>query len=67
MADKLLVRLAPELKQILGEKAEELNVPGGMGELAVRILATHFERTDLAFVPRKKMGRPRKTVRARAG
>lgn len=59
MHDKLLVRLEPELKRLIGEQADRLGIEGGMGELAVRILAQHFKRPDLAKVPRKKMGRPR--------
>lgn len=64
MADKLLVRLDPELKKLIDRKADELGVHGGMGELTVRILAEHFGRPDLARVPRKKMGRPRTKSRA---
>lgn len=59
MHDKLLVRLDPELKRLIGEEADRLDIEGGMGELAVQILAQHFKRPDLAKVPRKKMGRPR--------
>ena len=60
MSDKLLVRLQPELKELLGQEAESKEVPGGMGELAAKILADYFNRPDLARVPRKRMGRPRK-------
>lgn len=59
MHDKLLVRLHPELKRLIGEMADRLGIEGGMGEAAVQILASHFKRPDLAKVPRKKMGRPR--------
>lgn len=59
MHDKLLVRLEPELKRLIGEEADRLGVEGGMGELAAQILADYFKRPDLAKVPRKKMGRPR--------
>lgn len=59
MHDKLLVRLDPELKKLIGEEADRLEIEGGMGELAVQILAQHFGRKDLAKIPRKKMGRPR--------
>ena len=59
MTDKLLVRLSPELKQLIGEEADRLGIDGGMGELAVKILSQHFRRPDLAKIPRKKMGRPR--------
>ena len=58
MNDKLLVRLQPELKRLIDEEARRLGVHGGMGELAVRILARHFKRRDLAIVPRQRVGRP---------
>lgn len=67
MQDKLLVRLHPELKRILGEAADREQVFGGMGELAVRIMASYFKRPDLAYVPRKQMGRPRKDAEQRNG
>ncbi len=60
MADKLLIRLCPELKKLIEQEAESKEVYGGMGELVVKILATHFKRPDLAKVPRKRMGRPSK-------
>lgn len=60
MADKLLIRLNPALKDLIGQEADKLNLEGGMGELAVKILAEYYRRPDLAKVPRKKMGRPRK-------
>ncbi len=60
MADKLLVRLFPELKRLIGAEADRLDIDGGMGELVVQILAKHFKRPDLARVPRERMGRPRK-------
>ncbi len=60
MADKLLIRLEPELKKLIDEDAQSKGMYGGMGELAVRILAHHYKRPDLAKVPRKRMGRPSK-------
>ena len=60
MADKLLVRLEPELKRLIDEDAQSKGMYGGMGELVVRILAQHYRRPDLAKVPRKRMGRPSK-------
>lgn len=58
MSDKLLVRLNPELKELLDSEAQKLGIYGGMGELAAQILAKHFKRPDLAAVPRKRLGRP---------
>ncbi len=60
MADKLLIRLCPELKKLIEQEAESKEVYGGMGELVVKILAHYFKRPDLAKVPRKRMGRPSK-------
>ena len=60
MADKMLVRLFPELKQLIDAEATRLGIDGGMGEFSVQILAAYFKRPDLARVPRKKMGRPSK-------
>lgn len=60
MSDKLLVRLDPELKELIGREADRLEIEGGMGELVVQILAEKFCRPDLAKIPRKQMGRPRK-------
>ena len=67
MQDKLLVRLEPELKDLIEAEAKRQDIYGGMGEMAVRILAGFFKRPDLARVPRKPMGRPRKHVHSRNG
>lgn len=61
MSDKLLIKLPPELKKLIDDEANRLaaeGIYGGMGEVAVRILAEHFNRPDLARVPRKRTGRP---------
>lgn len=58
MKDKLLVRLLPELKALVDAEATRQGIHGGMGEMAVKILADYFERPDLARVPKKRMGRP---------
>lgn len=60
MRDKILVHLSPELKALIGQEADKEQVPGGMGEVLVRLAAKHFKRPDLAYVPRKPFGRPRK-------
>jgi len=59
MENKLLIRLEPELKNLVIEEAERLDTYS-MGEIVTRILAAHFKRPDLATVPRKSIGRPRK-------
>ena len=58
MRDKLLVRLSPELKDLILNAVIRDCVEGGMGEYVVRVLAEHFGRPDLAKVPRQRMGRP---------
>ena len=63
MADKLLIRLSPELKRLIDDEAKRLKLRGGMGELAVRILAENLGRPDLTEVPHKRMGRPPKIRR----
>lgn len=49
-----------ELKDILGDAADEAELP--LSEYVVRELARIVKRIDLAKVPRKKMGRPRKVA-----
>lgn len=56
MAEKLLIRCYPELKQLIENAALTQDLVGGMGEYAVRILAEHFGRPDLGKVPRAKRG-----------
>jgi hypothetical protein len=60
MVDILQVHFPPELKRILGEAADKHDIP--MSELVVRIVAKELapNRPDLAIVPRKRLGRPRK-------
>lgn len=66
-------RLNHELKLLVEKTALEQCLIGGMGEYVVRLLAAHFDRPDLARVPRAKRGpkenghrRPRKKDMATA-
>lgn len=59
MENKMLVRLEPELKGLVIAEAERLETYSA-GEIVTRIIAAHFKRPDLAGVPRKSIGRPRK-------
>lgn len=52
----------PRLKQIVSDAATNARLP--LSEYIVRVLAKEFKRPDLAIVPRKPMGRPRKPVEA---
>ena len=63
MADKMTIRLSPELKRLIDDEAKRLKLRGGMGELAVKILAEKLGRPDLTEIPHKRMGRPPKIRR----
>jgi hypothetical protein len=52
----------PELKELLAKHADNAGVP--LSEYAVILLAKAVGRRDLAAVPRKKIGRPRKQLSA---
>ena len=62
MTEALPVYFPGELKDLLGHEADRLGIP--MSELVVRVCAASLapDRPDLAIVPRKKMGRPRKSL-----
>lgn len=51
-------RLHPDLKDLIGTEADKTGLP--MNELLSKILAEHFGRPELATIPRKSFGRPRK-------
>lgn len=53
-------RLSPELKEALGLRADEEGLP--LNEWMAAVLAEHIGRPELAKIPRKSMGRPRKAV-----
>jgi hypothetical protein len=60
VADQIHVRMHPGLRKLVAEKADEMNLP--MSEFIAEVLANALERPDLAEVPRRKMGRPRKEM-----
>ena len=62
LTEQLLVYAPPELKRIAGQAADQEGVP--LSEYVVRVLAAHLGRPDLAVVPRKVGGRPRKVIPA---
>lgn len=51
------VKVCDELFGLVAREADEEGVP--MIDVVVRAIAQHFERPDLAFVPRKPQGRKR--------
>lgn len=62
MSTFVSVRMAPELKRLLADRADLEGVP--LGEIVTRIIAKELCRPELAAVPRKRMGRPRKALQA---
>ena len=56
------VNTHPELKRLLAEEADKEGLP--LSELVARVCAAYVKRPDLAVVPRKKMGRPRKELQS---
>lgn len=60
MTVKLAVYCDPELKDVAGKEADKENLP--LSEWIVRAMAEKAGRPDLAKVPRKAYGRPRKTT-----
>ena len=54
------LKVGDEMKRLIAKAADERDVP--MNEAIVQILAEHFGREDLAFVPRKSFGRPRREL-----
>ena len=49
--------LDAELKELIGQKAEEMSL--AMNEWVAQVTAERLDRPDLAKVPRKPYGRPR--------
>lgn len=50
----------PELKDLAGKAADAEGL--ALSEFVARVLANHLRRPDLAVIPRKKPGRPRKRL-----
>lgn len=53
----LTVPLDPELKELIGQAADEAELP--MNEWVASVIAEKLGRPDLAKIPRKSFGRPR--------
>ena len=62
MAAAIRIYADPRLKELAGQRADKEGIP--LSELVVRALAVFLDRPDLAAIPRKPMGRPRKPVSA---
>lgn len=60
VAAEISVYCDPELKRLAGNAADAAGLP--LSEYVAQVLAKEFNRPDLAKVPRKPMGRPRKEV-----
>jgi hypothetical protein len=55
-------RVHPDLKRLLWQKADEEGMP--LNELVAKLLAHSLGRPELAKIPRKQLGRPRKEIPA---
>lgn len=60
MAEVIFAPVHPELKRAIGRKADELGL--AMNELVARVLADYLHKPELAAIPRKRLGRPRKVT-----
>jgi hypothetical protein len=60
VTEQIHISSPPELKSLAGRAADEEGYP--LSEWVVRLIAEKLKRPDLAVVPRKKMGRPRKEM-----
>ncbi len=58
MAAEIKVYCDPRLKDEAGKAADVAGLP--LSEWAARVMAEAIGRTDLAKIPRKSIGRPRK-------
>jgi hypothetical protein len=58
MSEVIFAPVHPELKRLVGERADAADLP--LNEYVARVLAEHLARPDLAWIPRKKPGGPRK-------
>lgn len=54
----MTVPVDPELKELIGRAADDAGMP--MNEWIAKVTAKALGRPDLARVPRKPIGRPRK-------
>jgi len=60
MATKVNFAFHPDLRIEIGKAADRDGVP--MNEFVARVLADHLGRPELAVIPRKSVGRPRKEL-----
>jgi hypothetical protein len=56
----LHVEISPELKNALGQLADQENIP--LNHLVHRLLAKALKRPEFTNVPAKRVGRPRKQL-----
>lgn len=62
MVADIRVYADPRLKDLAGEAADREGLP--LSEFVVKVLAERLGRPELALVPRKRPGRPRKRAAA---
>lgn len=58
MSEIIFAPVHPDLKRLVAERADAENLP--LNEYVARVLAQHIGRPDLGWIPRKKLGKPRK-------
>ena len=52
------LKVSEDLYDLIARDADDEDMP--MNEFVVHVLAAHFKRDDLDYVPRMRRGRPRK-------
>lgn len=57
------LKVCEELYEIIAREADREHVP--MIDIVVRTLAHHFKHPELGYVPRQRLGRPRKELAAK--
>jgi hypothetical protein len=60
LTTKIAIYAPPELKRQAGKAADGARLP--LSEWIVQLIARKLRRPDLAVIPRKKPGRPRKEL-----
>lgn len=57
MPNYVSLKVCDELYTLIAQEADKRGLP--MIDVVVRVLAEHFKKPELGFVPRKQLGRKR--------
>lgn len=60
VSEQIHIRIHPDLRRLVEQDADSQFV--NMNEVIAGILAEHYQRPELARIPRKPLGRPRKEL-----